>query len=123
MRLRISPGLARKLIIGVMLLAFAGRALVPPGFMPASGRLSVEICPEGFPAQLLSHAGHHHHAATHWHGEHCVFGGACASGPVSQSPHLAHLAPTELAPPRGCGAAALVVHLVYLPHARGPPAA
>lgn len=42
----------------IMLVAFALRALIPPGFMPASDRaFSFEICPEGFPADLLANGG------------------------------------------------------------------
>ena len=107
-----------------MLLAFVVRALVPQGFMPASdSSFSIEICPEGFPAQLLAHAGHHH-PGTHSHTEHCVFGSACAGGPVS---HLASCSaafrlPSAL-PAARVPSAPILVQLVHLPHARGPPAA
>lgn len=38
----------------IMLVAFASRALIAPGFMPASDRpFSVEICWDGFPAAML----------------------------------------------------------------------
>jgi hypothetical protein len=40
---------------GIMLVAFASRALIAPGFMPASGRpFSIEICPEGLSAEVLA---------------------------------------------------------------------
>jgi len=40
---------------GIMLVAFASRVLIPPGFMPASGwPFSIEICWEGIPADLLA---------------------------------------------------------------------
>jgi|HubBroStandDraft_1064217.scaffolds.fasta_scaffold20705_2 hypothetical protein len=40
----------------IMLVAFASRALIPSGFMPANDRpFSMEICWEGFPADLLAH--------------------------------------------------------------------
>jgi hypothetical protein len=39
-----------------MLVAFASRALIPLGFMPASDRpFSIEICWEDFPAAMLAH--------------------------------------------------------------------
>jgi hypothetical protein len=39
----------------IMLVAFASWALIPPGFMPASGHpFSIEICWEGLPADLLA---------------------------------------------------------------------
>jgi hypothetical protein len=54
---------SRKLIAGMMLLAFAVRALIPPGFMPATDRpFSIEICWEGLPAQMLAHGGPAGHA-------------------------------------------------------------
>jgi hypothetical protein len=40
---------------GIMLAAFALRMLIPPGFMPASGRpFLLEICADGLPAGLLT---------------------------------------------------------------------
>jgi hypothetical protein len=64
-------------VISALLLALVVRALIPAGFMPAIDRpFSFQICPDGFPAALLSdlaiagaderaatgaeHAGHHH---------------------------------------------------------------
>jgi hypothetical protein len=114
---------AYRLIAGVMLLAFALRALVPQGFMPSSERpFTVEICPEGFPAEVLMLGGHHHHhGGPHSQSEHCVFGTACASGPPSQLASPTNSSPTELvrAAPGLAGAAS--VRLVYLPQVRGPP--
>jgi hypothetical protein len=49
------------LMAGIMLVAFASRALIPPGFMPASGRpFSIEICWEGLTADMLAHVEHSH---------------------------------------------------------------
>lgn len=53
-----SPRQRRKqtFLASIMLGAFASRALIPPGFMPAGDRpLSLEICWEGFPAAMLAH--------------------------------------------------------------------
>jgi len=122
MRIRLSPKGSRALFVGVMLFAFAVRALIPQGFMPSSDQpYSVEICPEGFPPQLLAHA-HHHHGGSHWHTEHCVFGAACANGPPFHPAALAAVLHGELVPPGSCVAAPVIVRLVYLPHSRGPPA-
>jgi hypothetical protein len=45
----------RTLMAGIMLVAFASCALIPPGFMPASGRpFSLEVCREGLPAGVLA---------------------------------------------------------------------
>lgn len=113
---------SRKLLAGVMLLAFLVRAVVPVGFMPASDQpFSIEICPEGFPAHLLAQSLHHHHGGAHWGAEHCVFGSACAGGPLSHHPLLTHAASAMFvfAAPRV--AAAIPVRLVHLPQVRGPP--
>jgi hypothetical protein len=110
-------------IAGLLLLAFVVRALVPQGFMLASeGQLSIEICPDGFPAQLLGHAAHHHHGGAHWHAEHCLFGSASASGPVSHVPSVAPAFIAGLAPAAPLDSAAVTIRLVHLPHVRGPPA-
>ena len=46
----------RTVIASIMLVAFLLRGLIPPGFMPASGQpLSLEICWEGLPAEMLAH--------------------------------------------------------------------
>lgn len=46
----------RTLIASTLLVAFASRALIPTGFMPASDRpFSIEICWDGFPADVLAH--------------------------------------------------------------------
>jgi hypothetical protein len=119
-------GLARistaRLLTGVMLAAFAARALIPEGFMPSHATpLSLEICPEGLPAQLLMHGGHHHPGG-HPHSEHCVFGSA-GCGPVTQLTSLVPVSFGPQAPLARARAAAMPVRLVHLPQARGPPAA
>ncbi|MGP8034978.1 MAG: hypothetical protein ACLPQ6_12680 [Steroidobacteraceae bacterium] len=99
--------------------------LIPAGFMPASDApLSLQICPEGFPAGLLAHAGHQHHhrGGAHGGGEHCAFGATAGNGPPSQPPPpVANPYPLLLAA-ESCGAPILPVRLVHLPQARGPPA-
>ena len=123
MRSEESRKLSRALAASLMLAAFAARALITPGFMPADGRaLALEICPEGFPAQLLPHAAHrHHHHGTG--SDHCVFAGACPTGPASQLPVLAaaHLVERATIPP--LVAPTDPVRVVYLPQPRAPPAA
>ena len=106
-----------------MLLAFALRALIPPGFMPASDRpFTVEICPEGFPAELLMMGGHHHHhGGPQSHTEHCVFGTACASAPPSHPALLTDLSPSTLVRATPLVTVAAIVRLVHLPQVRGPP--
>jgi hypothetical protein len=127
MRITPSGNRRRQLLAALMLAAFAVRALVPAGFMPAGGgAFSIEICPEGFSAQPLSqlpHGGHHHPGGSPTHTEHCVFGSAGASGPVRQLAALGALALLQHAPAARFIAAPTAVRLVHLPQARGPPAA
>jgi hypothetical protein len=123
MPFRLSAMRTQRLLAGLMVAAFAVRALVPPGFMPAhAAPLTLEICPDGFPAQLLGHAAHHSHG-NHAHADHCVFGGAAGTGPVAQ---LANLDGVWLAPQPPAERRERVtpaVWLIHLPQARGPPTA
>lgn len=124
MRIGPSGNRGRQLLAALMLVAFAVRALVPAGFMPASGgAFSIEICPEGFAAQLLPHGGHHPAGGSPTHTEHCVFGSAGASGPLRQLAALGAIALLQHAPAARLIAAPTAVRLVHLPQARGPPAA
>lgn len=124
MRFGMSKKTKIDLIAGILLFAFTVRALVPLGFMPASDRpLSIEICPEGFPAQLLVHAGHHHHSGNHWHSEHCVFGSGSSSGPVAYLPSHVYISLVRYVPAALFVSAAIAVQLVHLPQVRGPPPA
>jgi len=84
---RFSKSSAQRRLIGLLLLALAFRALIPAGFMPSAERpFTLQICPEGFPAHLLSSA--HHHGAGQEHAshtsqpEHCVFAAGAAAGPA-----------------------------------------
>lgn len=104
------------LMASILLVAFAARALIPPGFMPATDRpFSIEICWDDFPARMLARGqstdvdsmqGHsmpqdsmgmegksspadsaaQHHSGHFSHTEHCVFGTACGAGPVPHMP-------------------------------------
>jgi hypothetical protein len=131
--MRLSPGKRsrRTQLISLLLVAFALRALIPPGFMPSSDRpFTLEICWEGLPAAMLAQSEprepgehhHHHPSGSPAHSEHCVFGTACGAGPI---PHLS--LPSALASAQELRAvdfrsAALPVRLVHLPQARAPPA-
>src|ERR1700729_1786426 len=91
MRIGLARQGSRKFIASILLVALAFRALVPAGFMPAPDHLfSLEICPDGFPPQLLHHGMDHvpgmHHSggASHSHNsarsEHCVFAAVASAG-------------------------------------------
>jgi hypothetical protein len=55
MRLSLGKRNRRTLMASIMLVAFASRVLIPPGFMPTSGwPFSIEICWEGLPADMLA---------------------------------------------------------------------
>jgi hypothetical protein len=148
--MRLSPRKRRRqtVMASLMLVAFASRALIPPGFMPASDRpFSVEICWEGFPAGMLAHGepphadsmgmasmamdsmshrgspqgAHHAHSGNPSHSEHCVFGTACSAGPIPHPP-----LPGDLSSARQLRAVTFVsiaeaVRLVHLPQPRAPP--
>lgn len=121
MRLSLRKRNSRTLIASLMLVAFASRALIPLGFMPASDRpFSLEICWEGLPAALLAHGAHHHHSGGAPHNEHCVFGSACSAGPVS---HLTLPIDNAIAQRVRAVVASIAdaVRLVHLPQPRAPP--
>jgi len=125
---------SRKLIASILLVALAFRALVPAGFMPAPGHpLSLEICPEGFPPQLLHHAMdhgaglHHSGAASHSHNsarsEHCVFA-AVASAGVATHAQGVHAPPdSSLAPLFDVARFALRTERFRIQQPRAPPIA
>lgn len=55
LRLSLGKCNGRTLMASIALVAFASRALIAPGFMPATGRaFSIEICWDGFPADMLA---------------------------------------------------------------------
>ena len=119
MRFKLSNKATRRLIAVAMVIAFAARALVPAGFMPASdGLLRIRICPEGLRAHLFGHG-----ERTAPHTEHCVFGSAGATGPVPHLPPLAGTLTAQRVPRTPCLGSVVHVQLFHLPYARGPPAA
>jgi len=126
----------RRWLISALLIALVVRALIPAGFMPATDRpFSFQICPDGYPAQLLKsaldpHAAHHHHddspGGTHNHAsassEHCVFAAATGAGPLAFVPTLCAVA-VNLGAPEFLLASLTVEsqrHRIQQP--RGPPA-
>lgn len=121
----------------VILLAFALRALIPIGFMPASdGTLSLMLCPGGLPLALLPEAKAMQDGVgmpmpqPHQRGHGVMDEGFCAFttgfSPAPPAPLLFAMlallvaslgvALTHSAVPAG-------IRLVHLPQARAPPAA
>lgn len=131
---------ARTWVIGILLVALALRALVPVGFMPSADEpFSLQICPDGFPAQLLhhQHGSHHEHAVAqgrrgddsvggaHQHGpsgsEHCLFAAAAGIGPVPHTITLAVSLDSSTTAP-GASLPAPFTHVRYrISQPRGPP--
>lgn len=124
----------RARLVWAALLAFALRALIPVGFMPAAdGSLSLMICPAGFPAELLPRksmpmSGMPMPAQQH-RGHGLMDEGYCAftTGFSSAPPPLLLLAVLLLL---SCIAVIAVtvpapggIRLVHLPQARAPPGA
>src|SRR5438132_11381726 len=74
----------RELVTSILLVAVVLRALIPLGFMPASGQgFSLAICRTDFQAPSAPQdTGQHPGRAPHT--EHCAFGNAPAAGPAMQ---------------------------------------
>lgn len=90
MSIRLANLRRHRWLASLLVVALALRALIPVGFMPGgNGQLALQICPEGFPAALLPHSGHHHdsgdstsapgHDHKSWMQGHCPFGAAAAA--------------------------------------------
>jgi hypothetical protein len=131
---------AHSWIIGIVLMALAVRALIPAGFMPSAEQpFTLQICPEGFPSQLLDrrHGFHHEHSEGHDHAprdslggthrhdlsrsEHCVFAAAAGIGPAPHAEVLAawvEAATASSVPPQS---PPLGVQRFRTPQPRAPP--
>jgi hypothetical protein len=113
MRITLTSLAHHRWLATVAMLVFALRALIPVGFMPGgSGALTLQVCPDGFPAALLgmagepsAHAGHHHHHAAgesspdtpphdhqSWSAHPCAFSAVAGAPPLSHSPIVADVA-------------------------------
>lgn len=124
-----------------MLVAFALRVLIPPGFMPASDRpFSLEICWEGMRGQtapstadamdmssmdmasMETGQGSGDHRGTPSHSEHCVFGTACGAGPICHLTLPSYFSFAQQLRAVAFSSIALPTHVVHLPQPRAPPA-
>jgi hypothetical protein len=85
MRRLINRRLQRRLLTSLLLVAMVFRALIPDGFMPSAQRpFSLEICHAG--ALTADHSAPPNHSP---HFEHCPFGSAPGTGPLSSLPRVA----------------------------------
>lgn len=110
-----------------VLLAFALRAMIPIGFMPAAdGTLSLTICSEGFPAALLGATAHGPAAAAgaghHAREDHCPFCGASTPAPGPLFIASACVVWVVIATVALAVSSRSLVSLLHLPQARAPPA-
>jgi hypothetical protein len=104
----------------IMLVAFASRMFIPPGFMPASDRpFLMEVCWEGLPMQAMGP--HHHHHGTPSQSDHCIFGTACGAGPIPHLPLLSDFSSTLKLYAIAFSSIAVAVRVVHLPPPRAPP--
>jgi Protein of unknown function (DUF2946) len=121
---------ARISLAWVVLAAFALRALIPIGFMPAAdGSLSLQMCDEGLPSWLLPHAAHGaphgrtspagpgHHADS----DHCPFCGGTTPAPGPLLLALACAVWVAIATVAIAVSFRALIHLLHVPQARAPP--
>jgi hypothetical protein len=122
-------------IISLLLVVLSVRALVPAGFMPSTEKpFSFQICPDGFPAQLLksNQTEHHHHhhdggddeqPPTHdsMRAEHCVFAAAAGAGPAPEGLFLGAVPPTQVRLQLETESAILSPQRFRQPPSRAPP--
>jgi hypothetical protein len=104
------------------LLGFALRALIPLGFEPAPGALSLVLCHEGFPAGFFSHGPRHAHGAvgSRRHG-HCAYCNGTSPAPAFSIVSLVRTAPVAIGVVSFLESSTPSVRLAHVPQARGPP--
>ena len=112
----------RELVTSTLLVALVLRALIPVGFMPASGEgFSLTICRADFPASSAPQDPGRH-PGNPPHIEHCAFGNAPAAGPATE---VARVVPTPVTAAEPmlflCAPLHINVGLVRVQQPRGPP--
>jgi hypothetical protein len=121
---------SRVSLLRVVLAAFALRALIPIGFMPAAdGSLSLQMCDEDLPARLLPHAadGALHGQAMpagpghHSHSDHCPFCGGTTPAPGPLLLALACAVWVAIATVAIAVSFRALIRLLHVPQARAPP--
>jgi hypothetical protein len=127
MRVNLTSQRRRRWLASLLAVAFALRALIPAGFMPAgNGTVALQICPEGIPAALLAtlsgdeHAAHHHHNS--WtSGHHCTFGAAAGAPPLCHSSIVAFVVGSQVLRPYTTVIAPSLDFRFRLAQPRAPP--
>ena len=111
----------RELVTSILLVTLVLRALIPVGFMPASGQgFSLTLCRAAFaapsaPQDTGPHPGNPLHV------EHCAFGNAPAAGPAMEVARVLPTAVTAAEPILLSEPLRINVGLVRVQQPRGPP--
>lgn len=107
------------------LLGFGLRALIPIGFEPAHGSLSLVLCHEGFPARFFSPlrgtVSHGGHAGTGVHDSHCAFCNGTSPAPAFSLAAIAGIRPVAIGLIGFFQSSSRSVPLAHIPQARAPP--
>jgi hypothetical protein len=110
-----------ELVTSILLVALALRALIPVGFMPASGEgFSLTICRADFPAPSAPQD-RGRHPGNPPHIEHCAFGNAPAAGPAMEVARVLPTPVTVVEPILLSEPLLINVGLVRVQQPRGPP--
>ena len=108
-------------MISILLVTLVLRALIPVGFMPASGQgFSLTICRADFPAPSAPQDTGRH-PGNPLHVEHCAFGNAPAAGPAMEVARVLPTAVTAAEPILRSEPLRINVGLVRVQQPRGPP--
>ena len=111
--------------VALALLGFALRSLIPMGFEPADGSLSLVLCHEGFPAQFFSSGhgpGSHGQAAGGARRDaHCVFCNGTSPAPALSFAGIVRVAPVAIGFVSLPEFSSQSVRLAHIPQARAPP--
>jgi hypothetical protein len=112
----------RELVTSILLVALVFHALIPVGFMPASGKLfSLTLCHGDFPAPS-SPQDTGKHPGNSSHTQHCAFGNAPAAGPAMELARVLLTAVTASEPTLLFSEPLRInVALVRVQQPRGPP--
>lgn len=111
----------RELVTSILLVTLVLRALIPVGFMPASGEgFSLTICRADFPAPSAP-LDTGRHPGNPLHNEHCAFGNAPAAGPAMEVARVLSTAVNAAEPVLLCEPLRINVALVRVQQPRGPP--
>jgi hypothetical protein len=111
----------REHVISILLVTLMLRALIPVGFMPASGEgFSLTICRADFPAPSAPQDTGRH-PGNPLHVEHCAFGNAPAAGPAMEVARVLPTAVTAAEPILLSEPLRINVGLVRVQQPRGPP--